>query len=116
MQVLVSESKNDELNKSDLDKQWDSGACFVHEYNNTFTAVKNNDAGEWVCVPYIKKTQQGLQIYSVRWVQNIYHAREPLYSNSAVIAWWSQSTSGKNGVFMCTLLLKKVINFLIFYF
>ena len=24
------------------------------------------------------------------------HAREPLYSKSAVIAWWSQSTSGKN--------------------
>ena len=22
------------------------------------------------------------------------HAREPLYSNSAVIAWWSQSTGG----------------------
>ena len=44
------------------------------------------------------------------------HAREPLYSNSAVIAWWSQSTGGKNGVFMCTLLLKNVVNFLIFYF
>ena len=44
------------------------------------------------------------------------HAREPLYSNSAVTAWWSQSTSGNNDVFMCTLLLKKVINFLIFYF
>ena len=26
---------------------------------------------------------------------NIIHAREPLYSNSAVIAWWSQSTGGK---------------------
>ena len=26
----------------------------------------------------------------------IYHTREPLYSKSAVIAWWSQSTSGKN--------------------
>ena len=25
-----------------------------------------------------------------------HHAREPLYSKSAVIAWWSQSTSGKN--------------------
>ena len=25
-----------------------------------------------------------------------FHAREPLYSKSAVIAWWSQSTSGKN--------------------
>ena len=44
------------------------------------------------------------------------HAREPLYSISAVIAWWSQSTSGKTGVFMCTLLLKEIINFLIFYF
>ena len=44
------------------------------------------------------------------------HAREPLYSKSAVIAWWSQSTSGKNGVIMCTLLLKNVINFLIFHF
>ena len=40
------------------------------------------------------------------------HAREPLYSNSAVIAWWSQSTGGKNGVFMCTLLLKKGNKFL----
>ena len=83
MQVLVSESKNDELNKSDLDKQWDSGACFVHEYNNTFTAVKNNDAGEWVCVPYIKKPQQGLQIYSVRWVQNIYEPRHVISNNVA---------------------------------
>ena len=46
----------------------------------------------------------------------LHHAREPLYSNSAVIAWWSQSTGGKFGVFMCTLLLKNVINFLIFYF
>ena len=27
--------------------------------------------------------------------QNKNHAREPLYSKSAVIAWWSQSTSGK---------------------
>ena len=27
---------------------------------------------------------------------DFYHAREPLYSKSAVIAWWSQSTSGKN--------------------
>ena len=44
------------------------------------------------------------------------HAREPLYSKSAVIAWWSQSTSGKNGVIMYTLLLKNVINFLIFRF
>ena len=49
-------------------------------------------------------------------ILSLYHAREPLYSNSAVIAWWSQSTSGKNRVFMCTMLLKTVINFLIFYF
>ena len=34
MQVLISESKNDELNKSDLDKQWHNGACFVHEYTH----------------------------------------------------------------------------------
>ena len=27
-----------------------------------------------------------------------YHAREPLYSNSAVIAWWLQSTSAQNSV------------------
>ena len=40
------------------------------------------------------------------------HAREPLYSNSAVIAWWSQSTSGKNSVFMCTLLSQKGNKFL----
>ena len=26
------------------------------------------------------------------------HAREPLYSNSAVIAWWLQSTSAQNRV------------------
>ena len=29
-------------------------------------------------------------------VLDLGHAREPLYSKSAVIAWWSQSTSGKN--------------------
>ena len=46
----------------------------------------------------------------------VIHAREPLYSKSAVIAWWSQSTSGENGVIMCTLLLKNVINFLKFHF
>ena len=44
------------------------------------------------------------------------HAREPLYSKSAVIACWSQSTSGENGVVMYTLLLKMVIVSLIFYF
>ena len=54
----------------------------------------------------------GIQFQKLVW----FHAREPLYSNSAVIAWWSQSTSGKNGVFMCTLLLKRVINLLILYF
>ena len=26
------------------------------------------------------------------------HAREPLYLNSAVIAWWLQSTSAQNSV------------------
>ena len=52
----------------------------------------------------------------VRFAWGDSHAREPLYSNIAVIAWWSQSTSGKNRVFMCTMLLKTVINFLIFYF
>ena len=28
-------------------------------------------------------------------------AREPLYSNSAVIAWWLQSTSAQNNVHIC---------------
>ena len=59
-----------------------------------------------ICV-YAQKIQQMIIIK---------HAREPLYSKSAVIAWWSQSTSGTNAVFMCTLLLKKVIHFFIFYF
>ena len=39
------------------------------------------------------------------------HAREPLYSNRAVIAWWLQSTSAQNSV-----LFIKVIFWLVFYF
>ena len=33
-----------------------------------------------------------------------YHAREPLYSNSAVIAWCSQSTGAQNILFWHTLI------------
>ena len=40
------------------------------------------------------------------------HAREALYSNSAVIAWWLQSTSGQIGMFMRIWLLKKGNKFL----
>ena len=66
--------------------------------------------------PINQHTKHFLSRYTAGFISDNNHAREPLYSNSAVIAWWSQSTGGKIGVFMCTLLLKNVINFLIFYF
>ena len=64
---------------------------------------------------YLQQTTSADDIFKKKFLGPL-HAREPLYSNSAVIAWWSQSTGGKIGVFMCTLLLKNAINFLIFYF
>ena len=36
--------------------------------------------------------------------QRISHAREPLYSNSAVIAWCSQSTGAQNILFLFTVI------------
>ena len=41
---------------------------------------------------------------------------ENLCTRTAQSSRGGQLTGGKNGVFMCTLLLKNVINFLIFYF
>ena len=32
---------------------------------------------------------------------DVYHAREPQYAKSAVIAWWLQSTSAQNSVPCC---------------
>ena len=44
--------------------------------------------------------------------QNLtFHAIKPLYSNSTVVAWWSQSTSGKKWRVYVHLAVEKVINF-----
>ena len=42
---------------------------------------------------------------SVRFYLNRFHARKPLYSKDAVIAWWLQSTSAQNIVPSCLKML-----------
>ena len=51
----------------------------------------------------------------VSFSKTLYHARDPLYSNSAVIAWWLQSTSAqkvyitvKKGNILVNILLQKI--------
>ena len=70
-----------------------------HEIISTVILLPSAESVKKVFVSYKQKSTDSSFLWS-----GISHAREPLYSNSAVIAWCSQSSGAQNILFWFTVI------------